>query len=393
MINKAFDEINARDIELLVENSRQERRTLEYKEKLPGQSDEDKREFLSDVVSFASAAGGDIIYGIADQRDSGGQPTGIPERIVGLGDANVDAEIRRLDNLCRDCVEPRIAGLRLTGIAGLTEGPAIVMRIPKGWLGPHMMSYKGSTRFYSRNSAGKYRLDFSELRAAFASAEALPERVRRFRYDRLAKIMGDDVPYPLSGPKRIVLHFSHVRAFDLSSQIEFIDVSHEKLPPMYSAGYNFRINFDGLLTFSPDGAGQCHSYTQLFRSGAIEAVESRLLDPTGGENIPTSTYESELISSLAAYFRLARELQLDTPWFVMVTIIGVKGYTLGIRRVYRTDLVPIDRDMLLFPEIVVEDENAAAETVLRPAFDSFWQAGGLTGSRNYDENGNWVGQR
>jgi predicted HTH transcriptional regulator len=48
-----------------------EGRQLDYKETLPGARDDDKREFLSDVTSFANAAGGDIIYGLRERREEG----------------------------------------------------------------------------------------------------------------------------------------------------------------------------------------------------------------------------------------------------------------------------------------------------------------------------------
>ncbi|MCK5240903.1 ATP-binding protein [bacterium] len=48
----------------MISNQIQESRTIEYKESLPGNSDQDKREFLADISSFANAAGGDLLYGI-----------------------------------------------------------------------------------------------------------------------------------------------------------------------------------------------------------------------------------------------------------------------------------------------------------------------------------------
>jgi hypothetical protein len=51
-----------------------EGRQLDYKETLPGARDDDKREFLSDVTSFANAAGGDIIYGLRERREEGSLP-------------------------------------------------------------------------------------------------------------------------------------------------------------------------------------------------------------------------------------------------------------------------------------------------------------------------------
>jgi predicted HTH transcriptional regulator len=61
-----------------------ESRVLDYKERLPGDSDADKREMLADVTAFANSAGGDLIYGVKERRKCGA--TGEPEAVVGLPD-------------------------------------------------------------------------------------------------------------------------------------------------------------------------------------------------------------------------------------------------------------------------------------------------------------------
>jgi hypothetical protein len=53
------------------------------------------------------------------------------------------------------------------------------------------------------------------------------------------------------------------------------------------------------------------------------------------------------------------------------------------------DVYPIDRDMLLLPEVVIENYNVEAQHILKPCFDSIWNACGLSESLNYDENGDW----
>jgi predicted HTH transcriptional regulator len=50
----------------LVDDGVAELRSIEYKQELPGNSDQDKRKFLSDVSSFANANGGDLVYGISE---------------------------------------------------------------------------------------------------------------------------------------------------------------------------------------------------------------------------------------------------------------------------------------------------------------------------------------
>ena len=76
MIQKSFDRIEMADLEPLVANGVQERRTLEYKQALPSNSDEEKRGFLADVSSFKNASGGDILYGGRRKEGPGRQDDG-----------------------------------------------------------------------------------------------------------------------------------------------------------------------------------------------------------------------------------------------------------------------------------------------------------------------------
>src|SRR5689334_8563616 len=99
--DKSIEQIAAADLERLVINGVSESRSLEYKETLPGGSDQDKKEFLADVTSFANAIGGDLVYGVREARDESGKPTGTPEAVVGLDVPNFDQAIQRLENVLR----------------------------------------------------------------------------------------------------------------------------------------------------------------------------------------------------------------------------------------------------------------------------------------------------
>src|SRR2546423_1029601 len=138
MINVALSQIDKSVIESLIANEVRESRSLDYKQALPGDKRDAKKEFLYDVSSFANAAGGDLIYGITERREDG-RPTGIPEGVFGLGNLNVDAEILRLSNLIRDGIEPRIAGIQFHVVSGFEAGAVLVLRIPKSYLATHMM--------------------------------------------------------------------------------------------------------------------------------------------------------------------------------------------------------------------------------------------------------------
>jgi len=50
----------------------------------------------------------------------------------------------------------------------------------------------------------------------------------------------------------------------------------------------------------------------------------------------------------------------------------------------------IDRDILLLPEIIIESYEVSAEKVLRPLFDSIWNACGFPRDLYYNDNGEWA---
>ena len=77
----------------------------------------------------------------------------------------------------------------------------------------------------------------------------------------------------------------------------------------------------------------------------------------------------------------------------MLSLLGVAGYGMGVsqHRFFGNPGYPIDRDVLIMPEILIENYEADVGRALRPAFDSVWNAAGWSGSINYDQTGRWVG--
>jgi hypothetical protein len=207
-----IDQLAGEHIRGLIANGVREWRTREYKRLLPGNSDSERKEFLADVSSFANASGGDLFYGI-DAAD------GVPTNVAGLkswdrGSFNVDKDVPRLEAMIRDGVQPRITGITTGVIEGLTEGPVLVLRIERSWAGPHMVTYKGSSRFFGRSSAGKYPMDVGELRAAFALTGTLPERIRDWRNERVAIVAADETPVSLVAGPKCVLHIIPLDSFE-----------------------------------------------------------------------------------------------------------------------------------------------------------------------------------
>lgn len=386
MISKQFDDITKDDIDALLANSVPEGRTIEYKLTLPGNTDSDKKEFLADVSSFANAAGGDLLYGLDAQK-------GIPTAIPGLDIGGADAEIQRLDSMMQAGIEPRIPGVRIKAVDEFPQGPVLLVRIPQSWTSPHMVTFKGTSRFFTRNSAGKYQMDVTEIRSGFLMAEAIPERIRRFRDNRLSKIIAGETPFSMDSGAMTVLHLLPVSSFSKPTTVDVVAVSHDYgfLSPIGAGGYDgCRMNLDGCATYYQPLNASCQAYTQLFRSGAIEAVATFTLIGIE-QGIPAVEFEREVIGATGSYLRLLQQFDIEPPIIVMLSMIGVKGFRMATGQTYspRQRVPVIDRDTLLLPEVVLQDYVEEPATVLRPIFDAVWQSAGFERSLNYDANGHW----
>lgn len=394
MINKDIEQITKDDLQALVDSEVTERKAIEYKQALPRDSAKEKKEFLADVSSFANASGGDLIYGIIEDKN-----TGKPKSLDGLDIENTDQEILRLDNIIRTGIQPRLPSVTISPPIALGNSKiALIIRVLRSWSSPHRVIYDGHDKFYSRSSNGKYPLDVGELRISFNLSETITERIRNFRQDRISKLMANETPVPFPYDAKIVLHLIPIISFNPAQRYDIDKVASEtaKLKPIYCSGGNSRYNLDGFLTHCDDRERKSYSYVQLFRNGIIEAVEGLLLEPHEGQLIiPSIAYEQELIKSFADYLSLLKTLGVEPPIFIFLTLLGVKGYSMGINtwrhRFHETHT--IDRDILQLPEVMVENYDDKAENVLKPCFDSIWNACGFPRDLYYNEQGEWAPPR
>ncbi len=386
MIPRAFDDVGPDDLDALVRDQVAESRTIEYKATLFDNTDGGKKEFLADVSSFANAAGGDLIYGIV-------AADGVPREIRGLPEANGESDLLRLDSIIRDGLAPRIPGVRLKWIQDHAAGPVLLLRVPRSWMGPHMVTFGNSSRFYSRSPAGKFQMDVAEIRAAFEGAAEIPTRIQRWRDERLGRLVADAGPFRLGGRGCFVLHIVPVESFvdEWRLGMPLLEAQGRGLSPIGAGGWDSRINVDGFACFVPQDGGVTSAYTQVFRSGRIEAVTSReIADYEGERLIASERYEQDLKQATAAYLRVLHQLDVEPPFFILLSLLNAKGATMALRARWPGEpATPVDRDVLTFPEVLVEVEEPDTAEVLKPIFDSVWNACGLSGSQNYGEDGQW----
>ena len=116
-----------------------------------------------------------------------------------------------------------------------------------------------------------------------------------------------------------------------------------------------------------------------------------MLDPQGNEpKIQSPFYEQELIKSFTDYLSLLKTLNVEPPIFIFLTLLGVKGFSLALKRGhYDNEGYKIDREILPLPEVVIDNYDVSAEKVLQPCFDSIWNACGFPRDLYYDDKGEW----
>jgi predicted HTH transcriptional regulator len=213
MINKGLSDITENDLLSLINEGVSEGRNIDYKRDLPKGNDEDKKEFLADVSSFANTAGGDLIFGMEEEQ-------GLPTNVIGVHAVDMDLEVRRLDSILASGISPRIKH-ELRAIPLQSGGKVLIVRTGRSWLGPHRVVFKGHDKFYGRNSAGKYPLDVTELRTAFNLSGTTNERIRAFRTDRIIALMNNETPMVFTDTPKAILHCIPLESFWIYSALPF----------------------------------------------------------------------------------------------------------------------------------------------------------------------------
>jgi len=359
-----------------------ESRTLDYKITLNLEDREDKKEFCADLSSFANTIGGKLIVGIKEE-DS------LPTEIIGIAIENIDKYIQKLESIIRDSIEPRLS-VQITYSEIEERKFVIIFDVKRSWAKPHRV--KLDRHFYARHAKGKYPLEVQELRTSFLLSETISQQARLFRQDRLTSLMAGEGPVQFNGNPKTILHVIPFSAFESGFRIDFsqFDINSEKMSPIHSRGHSGKYNFDGYLRYTR-GDDSVNTYVQLFHQGIVEAVNTSLADDWyGTPTIASLLFEQEIIEALPQYVKLLNEdCNLSPPYFIMLTLMGIKGFIMAPPSNRFSSSYPIDREHLIIPEVILETTKFDSTSVLKPLFDNIWQASGWPGSPNYDQDGKW----
>lgn len=382
--------ITISEIQQLCADKVTEGKDLEYKERLPGDTPDDKREFRFDVSSLANAGGGTILFGIREMRGPDGT-TGIPEEIIPLN-VNPDKETLRLEQILRADVDPRIPGVQIRFIQS-KEGYVGIVRVPRSWVGLHLVKHNDSYRFYSRTSKGKYILDATEIRNGFVAAQEGYDRLTRFRYDRVAKIVANESSASMEEGPKAVLHVLPLSMSDPTIEFDLAPVQERlAFPPVRGSygGWSNEHNYDGFMKSTRLSTQEATNYIQFFRTGAIEEVWSRFHKSDEKILYPVSI-EGSCINSLTNCVSAVKRLGVVLPLLVSLSLLGVRGYG------YKMNFWTTGEDEgerfrvseFLLPPVLMTTLDEAPSAVLRSSFDRLWNAAGIQCSPFYNDQNEW----
>jgi len=159
--DRAPRDLDEAAIRALVETQAEEGLRLEFKERLNLDSKEEKREAAKDASALANAAGGRIVYGIAEGQLGDG-------RIVAAGvrpleDGSVGD---RLWDVLAAAIHPRPAfAMAHVPVNG---GVVLVVEVYRSETDLHMVTGYSENRFYRRGARGNVLMTEPEVREAYA---------------------------------------------------------------------------------------------------------------------------------------------------------------------------------------------------------------------------------
>src|SRR5665213_10933 len=393
LLDIPLGKIDETDLQRLITNEAAESLYIDYKRQSYGGSDSDRAEFLADISSFANTSGGDLVIGMVEDK-------GVPTAFSGL-QIDVDAEKRRLEEIARGGLEPRVRNISIHAIRRQDGTSVLIVRMPRSYAGPHRVTLKGRSRFYARASSGKYEPNVEELRGLFTGGAQLADRVRAFRAERLLRIAAGETPVPLAPEStKVVLHvvpapaFSDARLLDLVSTM--VAGTHVPLPPRGSGGGNqYRVNLDGFVNYTSPPPGVGASYAQFFRNGIIEGVaELSRRREGGGSYFVGPEFSKIIVAALRQYLSVLESYDTGLPVYALISLCnagqcryryivdGTNGWN---------DTEPLLRDMVALPELYIDSFSPDVPATLRPIFNILWNAFGFLRCDMYDEQGGWKG--
>ena len=261
--DRRLRDITEADIRQLVDSGLEEHLQLEYKSALYAATDNGNKESLLDICMFANAGGGILLIGITEQRDAGGQPTGVadPNAELGIELLNPEQLLQAYDARAIANIQERLP-LELYPIPVVNGRRVVAIRVPNSLSKPHRVHYQGHVYFPSRRERQRYEMDVREIKEmVMRTASRLEEAENKLIASLTAVFQPNDSPKIIIG---IIPVFWQNFSLDVRDQsviqaVTRFDLGHGN---QLQATYNFN-GLERRIIQSEDSKVQIHRDGQI----------------------------------------------------------------------------------------------------------------------------------
>ena len=383
MISPLRLELSESALKDLVDSGATESKFLDFKKTLPSREEKSRSELLKDICAFANCEGGYLLYGIEEK-------SGQASKVCPISDEVRDHAIRRLGQIIEAGIEPRVSGIQFTAI-DFEDGYVLAVRVPASFDGPHRFSSNGNSRFVMRNGTHTSELTYTQLRNAFDRTASLADRARTTWLERWKSTSNGKTWKPLKKLPICLVQFAPLASMSGRQMISMNEAREHPSHFEFSVwnGVSATYNLDGLVFHYGDMTSEVEGFTQVHRTGVIEAycTAGRLVD--GRKTIPSTIVAKFLREAICKFLGAATQFELYGPAILNAAILDVVDYEFSLSR---GGLAFADRENLVLPEVWIEDvmSPGSVDEIARPILDILWQAFGHPTCSLYNQDGQWT---
>ncbi|WP_066415220.1 AlbA family DNA-binding domain-containing protein [Sutcliffiella cohnii] len=344
MLDKPFNELSLEDVLALKINGVEEGKSIDFKLEVQLDIPKNRKEFAADITSFANTTGGDLIIGVSEEQ-------GLIKELHGIEITDKDKFLQRIESILRDAVDPQITGLDMNLYPIEEQNKYILhIRVPQSYVGPHIVN---GEKFYGRNNAGKYQLDFVEIKQRFTLSNQVQEKIKQYHLERIMKIKANEGYWELQDGGALLINIVPLQSFSESVYVSALTQTRFKLNTLFGDGsYNPKIQFEGI-------AGLYHSsYHHINRQGIIEIADKHLLKIN--QQYDTKIYAKPIIERILkiipnAFLNL-QELGLNGPYVILTSVLDVKDRMFSYNE-HDFSAAKLRQNDMIFPSILITNPS------------------------------------
>lgn len=222
------------------------------------------------------------------------------------------------------------------------------------------------------------------------------DEMQQYLFQRLDEIKQGYNPLKLSYGSNVAIQIVPRNAFENDQCHSISDLKEPdqfNLYPIYSQGFNDTVNVDGIVKYvNYNGIGAGYgAYTKVYTNGIIEAVSNGFVrEESEDKIIPSVYFEKHLLENTQKYVNYLKELGVNCPLYIMVSLQRINGYKMSIDRSRYFDYPqPITSNDVNSKIVTLNSYDENIDETLHPILDQFWNASGWDQSPYYNHEGRW----